>query len=93
MKGTFIKSTKQLPEWFKLENYRKAEFFEAPEWHDELMSRFALRQGILRYLNDSIGSSRRWALIKRDGLLFYSANISSFNSTNRKSLFLCYITD
>lgn len=71
--STIIKSIKQLPEWFKIENYKKAEFFNAIEWHDEFISRFALRQGIVRYPNDSMTTSCRWDLIKRDGLLFYSA--------------------
>jgi hypothetical protein len=79
MKNNLIKSLKKLPAWFKLENYNKAKYFNSNEWYDELMPRFALRQGLEKFLDDPIGMPQRWELIKKEGLLFYSAHRESLS--------------
>lgn len=74
MNKPLIKSLKNLPTWFKLENYAKAKYFNAGEWYDELMPRFSMRKGMEKFINDTLDLPQRWQLIMKEGLLFYSAH-------------------
>lgn len=73
MKENLIKSSKDLPEWFKLENYNKAKYFNAYEWYDELMPRLFLRHCLKHYGKSAQDIPQNWEFIKKDGLLFYVA--------------------
>jgi len=73
MKNAFITTTKELPDWFKLENYLKAKDFEyeSDGWHYELETRLGLRN-ILRSDKNSHkhwSLARCWEKIKKYGLL------------------------
>src|SRR5690349_9916391 len=72
MKSASIKSVKQLPAWFKLENYGKAKYFNAGEWYDELMPRFFMREGVEKFIINFLDLTQKWEMIKKDGLLSYS---------------------
>ncbi len=61
-----IKSVKQLPKWFKLENYRKTNTLDADSWYDQLMVRYFLRNA-LKYKEKNVFAL--WELIKNQKLL------------------------
>lgn len=72
MKNSKIKTVKELPSWFKLENYGKAKSFGATEWYYELMPRFyIMRRGVEKFINDELDAYQRWDLIRQHGLLFH----------------------
>lgn len=73
MKENLIKSAKQLPSWFKLENYNKAKYFNAYEWYDELMPRLFLRHCLKHYGKKPQDMPQNWELIQQNGLLFHVA--------------------
>lgn len=73
MKNSTIKSAKQLPSWFKLENYEKAKYFGAGEWYDELMPRLYLRLCWERFKKNPLDIPQNWDFIKQKGLLFHVA--------------------
>lgn len=61
-----IKSVKQLPKWFKLENYRNTNTLDADSWYDQLMVRYFLRNA-LKYKEKNVFAL--WELIKNQKLL------------------------
>ena len=71
MADKIIKSVKQLPEWFQLDNYTEAKNFQAAEWFDELMARLFVRQNFKN--NDETIKDQQylWESIKRSGLLYH----------------------
>ena len=83
-----IKSVKQLPAWFKLENYAQTSTLDAEGWYRELSIRFLLKD--LPQCPEDATWQKLWALIQSQGLLsrtpeavpfkfsFYSSQIKRF---------------
>jgi hypothetical protein len=61
-----IKSVKQLPTWFKLENYQDTNKLDADSWYDELMTRYFTRNA-LKYKEKYV--FKIWEMIKNRKLL------------------------
>lgn len=61
-----IKSVKQLPTWFKLENYQETNALDADSWYDQLIMRYFVRNA-LKYKEKNVFAL--WEIIKNQKLL------------------------
>lgn len=94
-KTKMIKSVKQLPAWFKLENYAQASTLNAEGWYRELSIRFLLKDR--SQPPENVDLQKLWALIQTQGLLsrtpeavafkfsFYSPHIKRFQALQAES--------
>jgi hypothetical protein len=64
MKNAFIATTKELPDWFKLENYVKVMKFEneSDRWHTELIIRLKLRDTLR--VDKALNFQNHWSLLR-----------------------------